>query len=163
MENKYLFRGKAKETGEWLMGGICERDGRYFIIETTIYEIDNSKSWGMFEVDPETVGQFTGLEDKDNVKIFDGDLLLFGDEALIVYWNSEVYGWQAKKQNVADPFKRFPCKDWDYIDFGWIAAEVPCTGTMTTQVGGNIYDNPEVYDNTDDYAWEDFVFLNTEV
>ena len=156
--NRYLFRGKTKETHEWVYGGFCEMDGRYFIVKTVTYPIDNTCSWGAYEVDPKTVGQFTGLKDKDNVKIFDGDILLFGDEVLIVYWNSEVYGWQAKKQNVTDPFKRFPCKDWNYIDLGWISAEVPCTGTMTTQVGGNIHDNPEVCDNAKDYAWADFDF-----
>lgn len=52
--NRYLFRGKTKETHEWVHGGICERDGRYFIVQSVQYS-DDTKSWGMFEVDPETV------------------------------------------------------------------------------------------------------------
>ena len=33
--------------------------------------------------------------------------------------------------------------DWHYIDLGWIAAEFPCVGKMTTKIIGNIRENPE--------------------
>lgn len=151
--NEYLFRGKTKETHEWVYGGIFVQDGRYFIIKSITYSCGQD-SWGAFEVDPKTVGRFTGLIVRDNKKVFDGDIIMFADEPLIVYWNGEAFQWQAKKSNKKYAFKRFPQPDWDYIDLGWIAAEWDLAGEMTTQVGGNIYDNEVIYEDEDD-PWDE--------
>ena len=52
--NRFLFKGKTKETHKWVYGGICERDGRCFIVQSVPCS-DNTQSWGIFEVDPKTV------------------------------------------------------------------------------------------------------------
>lgn len=57
--NEYLFRGKTKETHEWVYGGIFVQDNRYFIIKSITYSC-GTDSWGAFEVDPETVCWFVG-------------------------------------------------------------------------------------------------------
>lgn len=49
------------------------------------------------------------------------------------------------KEAVEHPFREYPKKDWNYIDLGWIGAEVACTGKMTTQIVGNIHDNQELF------------------
>ena len=84
----------------------------------------------------------TGLIDADGNEIFQNDLIDFGGEILTVYWNGEVFGWQARKI-CSEHYARFPDKDWHYIDLGWIAAEIPCVGKMTTKIIGNIRENPE--------------------
>lgn len=92
---------------------------------------------------PHCIAEFsTGLIDADGNEIFQNDLIDFGGEILTVYWNGEVFGWQARKI-CPEHYARFPDKDWHYIDLGWIAAEIPCVGKMTTKIIGNIRENPE--------------------
>lgn len=135
-----IFHGKRKDNGEWVEGCLCVFDD---YADISYRDQEYSEIINTVEVIPETVGQDTGLKDKNGKTIFEGDIVLFGETPLVVYWNGEAFGWCAKAEQ--HPFRRFPsCRDWDYIDLGWIAAEAPCTGEITTEIIGNIHDNPEI-------------------
>lgn len=74
MKREILFRGKCKRTGRWLYGDLIQwkSQGRCAI---TPQEGDCWESPSDFEVEPETVGEYTGMEDAKGNRVFEGDVL----------------------------------------------------------------------------------------
>jgi uncharacterized phage protein (TIGR01671 family) len=87
-----LFKGKREDNREWICGMPCATE------ESGIYAIQTLEG-GIFDIIPETVGQFTGLPDINNRKIFEGDIVKSYNAAGkmdgigVVHWSDLFVSW----------------------------------------------------------------------
>ena len=116
-----LFRGKTVCDGDWIYGGITWNPSKKKVFIHT--------EWDEGEVIPETVGQYTGLQDKNGTKIFEGD---------IVHWKKVPYfvRWDSKKAEFV--FANDMEADYFVVGFNEHTTMKFC------KVVGNIHDNPEL-------------------
>ena len=131
-ECEILYRGKRINDDSWVYGFYIHRPQPVCIGHSHPYCIwipanNPDETTTIVEVDPATVGQFTGLV-VANGKVFDGDYLKFGAYILEVFWNGETFQWQAGKvgRSYDRPFRccgNYRGDKWTVIDLGEIAAE----------------------------------------
>ena len=89
-----LFKGKRVDNDEWTEGYFFKSWDKVFVLWGMTGDSPN-----MEEVIPETVGQYTGLIDKNGKKIFEDDILLKGFEKVLVKWNGNQCRWGIYSNN----------------------------------------------------------------
>lgn len=135
-----IFRGKRLDNGEWV-------DGYLYITHTGACEIgcynaETNIERLTFDVNPSTVGQYTGMKGKNGKRIFEGDILHIAKIAdglggyyqppldypvnVVVKWDLCAWMWETL------------CEDKRYIGFPDAWCHYEC------DVIGNITDNPEL-------------------
>lgn len=147
MKRKIKFRGKKIDTGEWVFGSllslhpdICE----VFFVESV--DKYNGVKTVVAKVNPDTVGQFTGLLDKDGREIFEGHIIsvrmdqcdkvgrFFCKTELPEYLNAQVkYNERQCRFEIVFQENK---EGLISCDIGWNYEEF--------EVVGNVYDNPEL-------------------
>lgn len=128
-----LFRGKSIEDNKWVYGDLIREKKSFGKICTRIYRTTNN-GWELIDVDSKTIGQYTGLTDKNGNKIFENDIVAYWDtyntengqsEADCigkVVWDDETISFQVTN--------RLSAESYEVLD--------ECS------VIGNIFDNPEL-------------------
>lgn len=140
MENRYLFRGKQTDNGEWIIGSLIidkqqdiETGEQIEIIGIYPSEYkDFSK-----RIDPSTVCQCTGLKDKNGKLIWENDIVRCvydcNEKTYIVIWDDSEVDFKATngKENYGGNFQYLTCCE-------------------EIEILGNIFDNPKLLEGNHD-------------
>lgn len=140
MSRDILFRGK-NINNEWREGNlsILKKDLNLTPKVPKGYYISNTAGAPFaFTIRPETVGQYTGLKDKNGKKIFEGDIVIVTNKPydskkpIIVTWGSKSHGWSLKF-NCGNVYNHKPLYKYYSLP-----------ASKNIEVIGNIHDNPEL-------------------
>ena len=126
-----LFRGKRIDNGEWVEGYLIACASKAFIVDasdkTSLRSATTGREdkydWRSIRDDPATIGQYTGLVDKNGKKIFEGDIVKQRNEIGTIYYERNYCTFAIVLKRNADLFQHIKYK---------------------CEIIGNIHDNPEL-------------------
>ncbi len=137
MQDRYLFRGKRIDNGEWVIGN-CIDDGvtgQVFIhtVGNSVNESDKVGEEGClqfvaFEVAPSTICQCTGLKDKNGKLVWENDIVEYRD------CTTERYVVAYENDKACFEYQQYGCSIMNFDEMSSVEVEVV----------GNVFDNPEL-------------------
>jgi uncharacterized phage protein (TIGR01671 family) len=151
MNREIEFRGKRVDNSEWVYGDLVQKGNDGIRIVKELDHVDCAE-YNCIEngVTPESVGQYTGLKDKNGKKIFEGDVFFNKNRTLLtlnedrrlylVKWNVGEYGdtggktWLKEKPGFS--FDKINPKDKNYMSLIFSQDMI--------EVVGNIHEHPEL-------------------
>jgi uncharacterized phage protein (TIGR01671 family) len=141
---EYLFRGKRIDNGEWVHGCLTQLQQDQVAIYDNRPCASSLRLWEYiqlhtYEVIPETVGQYTGLLDKNGKEIYEGDI--------VKAWSQGVSAIGEVSRRIDGLWIIYPAYQKQTI-WGLMPDK---DGTTTVEVIGNIYDNPELVEPNENY------------
>ena len=152
-----LFRGRRLDNCEWEYGDMFQNhDERIFVGELVVTDVSSNRFCDKYEigtyfaaVDPASVGQFTGMTDKNGKKIFEGDIVRYVYEPGEGYWNSNQNsvikwrepGWYMEGIKGTNKYALM-CGYMTTVPYASVSNEQK--NIKVFEVIGNIHDNPEL-------------------
>lgn len=138
-----LFRGKAinrencyhrteYKNGEWVYGLVTKLYDEQF--ENLPAEMTDINGISNIEIDYKTIGQYTGMLDKNGIKIFEGDILKFFND---------IFNDNSKTSYYDVAYFETDCR-WIIRKKGRILTDLDDFVHKFMSVVGNVYDNPEL-------------------
>lgn len=144
MNREIKFRGKRTKNGEWVYGDLLQKNSGRKVIMTNLHtwgdNPDDVEPYGEYiTVDPNTIGQFTGLKDKNGKEIYEGDIMFLSDrgshkEEVIV--EHGLYGWMFYNPKTATFYSDGSHTYYAVENYRFMFGTGVCIG--------NIHDNPEL-------------------
>lgn len=141
------FRGKRIDNGEWAYGHYAQTDADTH----TIFWIKEDGAPWWADVIPETVGQFTGLLDKNGKEIYEGDVLKGTTNKWVMEDNPEPHDFvgYVRWDSQCDVGMEWVLTTMDSVGSNPLNVYVHCVAIdySTGVIIGNIHDNPELLKN----------------
>lgn len=130
------FRGKRLDNGKWAVGDLIHRNNGDVAIRTYLNvwgdNSDDVDAYGEeFIVDPDTVGQYTGLKDKNGKEIWEGDIMHIPETE----FNADIIGQVLHED---DAYYIIPLRGGHLWGLHWSIRK------HNAEILGNIHDNPEL-------------------
>ena len=136
MEDRYLFKAKRIDNGEWVQGALFNGESHCIIgqeIKFSPYTEHECKIVG-YEVDRDTICQCTGLKDKNGKLIWENDIVGYYDK----YVEKWFYGLVG--------YGEFNCSCCSGV-YGWHFGDEDIREYQDYEVKGNKFDNPELLES----------------